>query len=414
MQMKHKSIHRLSERIVFLAPQILSPDHGGGIRVIEEARSLSMYGNKTISIFAYGAGRWFDDLLPSSVSVHRIFYTPTTMSAGPTLHRVYMDSQLALSSSTCMGLRPSIIHVHAHEGIPIGKFLTMLRGCPLVFDVQGSTVDEMARGGLIKRGGFFYRLMYHIECLIDKMPSVIINSSPLITEMMINNFNIDKSRVFTVLDAVDTNIVKPMKRNNKILQLLKRQLGIPKENIVVIYVGTFSQLQGTDILVQSIPHVLNRISNVTFLLIGGKWNSKYYESILKLARGLNVKKHVLFIPSVDYFRELPDYLNLADIAVAPKQQSPQSHGKLAAYMAAGLPTVVFDIPINRIFLGELGVYQRNVSPESLANGIVFAIERYMADSEFRNKLRLRANNLFSLKRLANDLNKVYNEATLAR
>lgn len=408
-----KAIHEFKKRIVFLAPQILSTDHGGGIRVIEEARSLSIYGGNAISIFAYGAGRKFDDLLPSSVSIHRILYTPKTMTAGPTLHRIHMDVQLALKLFLSMKVTPSIVHVHAHEGVPTGKIISLLRGCPLVFDMQGSTVDEMASGDLIKRDGFFYRLMCHIERMIDEMPSVIINSSPLVTKMMINDFSIDKRRVFTVLDAVDTNVVKPMSHKNNILQILKRRLGIPKDNIVVIYVGSFSKLQGTDILIKSISHVVNRVPNVTFLLIGGKWNSKYYKSIMKSAQDLNVKEHALFIPSVDYFIELPNYLNLADVAVAPKKQSLQSHGKLAAYMAAGLPTVVFDIPINRVFLGELGVYQRNVSPESLADSIVFAIKRYINDPVFKHKLRLRANNLFSLKRLANDLDEVYTKASLA-
>lgn len=399
-------------RIAFVSPQILSADHGGGIRVIEEARSLSIYEKKAVSIYTYNVSRAFDRMLPASVFVNRIWYTPKKLSAGPTLHRVYMDMQLSLKSLSCLQFKPNILHVHAHEGVPIGKLLSLFLHCPMVFDVQGSSVNEVAQGGLIKDYGSFYQLMCHIEYLIDRIPSVLVNSSPLITEFTIRRYNIDKHRVFTVLDAVDTSIIKPISQRDQHVKMLKKKLGIPEENIVVIYVGTFSKLQGIDILIHSMPYVVKTTPNVTFLLIGGKWNIQYHTSMLKLAQELNVKKNIRFILSADYFKELSDYLNLADIAVSSKLQSLQSNGKLAAYMAVGLPTVVFDIPINRIFLGELGIFQKNVSPESLAESIVFAIERYLDDVEFKQKLRLRAIELFSLKRLARDLQRVYNVALL--
>jgi len=130
----------------------------------------------------------------------------------------------------------------------------------------------------------------------------------------------------------------------------------------------------------------------------------------KLSRELDLKKHIVFIPSVDYFFELPNYLKLADIAVAPKLHSPQSHLKLVSYMAAGLPTVAFNIPINKIFLGDLGIFPRQITSQSLAESIILAIDRYKNDSEFKSQIRERACNLFSLKRLAHDLNRVYHEA----
>jgi glycosyltransferase involved in cell wall biosynthesis len=398
-----------NKRVVFISPQILSTDHGGGIRVLEEARALSIYKNSAVSIFTYNLGGNFDEILPPSVSINRIWFTPRNFSAGPTLHRIYMDIQLALRTVSAIQLKPDVIHVHIHEGVPIGKFLSYSCNCPMVFDIQGSTVDEIVRAGSMDEGGIFHCLIRHFEYLINKTPNALISSSPILSEMITKISGIDKHKVFTVLDAVDIDVFKPMSNKAKHLQVLKRSLGIPNGDKVVIYVGTFSKLQGTDILIRSVQRVVTSIPNVTFLLIGGKWNLKYYHSMMELAQELNIKKHIVFISSADYFRELPYYLNLADIAVAPKLQSPQSHGKLAVFMAVGLPTVVFDIPINQIFLGQLGIYQEKISSESLADSIVFALERYSGDTEFKRKLRLRANKLFSLERLANDLQRIYHE-----
>jgi glycosyltransferase involved in cell wall biosynthesis len=132
-----------------------------------------------------------------------------------------------------------------------------------------------------------------------------------------------------------------------------------------------------------------------------------------LAEKLNIGKHVVFVPSVDYFNELPCYLSLADVALAPKMHSLQSHGKLPVYMAFGLPTVVFDIPINRLFLDGLGIFVSKIGPKGLAEGIVRALNECVDNEEFALKLRARATALFSLERLAADLEKAYHIAVLA-
>ena len=398
---------------VFVTPQILSTDHGGGIRIFEEARALSLHGRQAISIYTYGFGSMSDRWLPPSTSVNRIPFTPRAFSAGPTLHRIPMDFQLALKSIQSLKIRPDIIHVHAHEGVPIAKILSLLTGCPMVFDIQGSTVDEIARGGLIKSGGFAQRLLEHFEQLANDMATLLISSSPIVSETLINQFGIRKEKVATVLDAVDTGIFKPLGKQAAAVQSLRKKLSIPQDNRVAVYVGSFSKLQGTDILVRSIPHVLQNTPNVTFVLVGGKWNASYCRYVKSLTGKLNVGKHVVFVPSVDYFEELPSYLSLADIALAPKMNSPQSHGKLAAYMAFGLPTVVFDIPINRVFLDNLGIFASKIDAKSFAEGIVLALDNYVGSLEFSSKLRDRAMTFFSLERLAADLEDAYNIAYLS-
>ena len=56
------------------------------------------------------------------------------------------------------------------------------------------------------------------------------------------------------------------------------------------------------------------------------------------------------------FASAPYYLAAADIAVAPKVSSSEGSGKLLNYMAMAQPIVAYDTPVNREYLGELGVY----------------------------------------------------------
>jgi hypothetical protein len=111
-------------RALFVAPQILSTDHGGGIRVFEEARALSLHGSHNVSIYSYSVGEPPKDWLPHSMSLNRTWFTPPVFPAGPTLNRVQMDIQLALRSIGSLRCRSDVVHVHAHEGVPTGKILS--------------------------------------------------------------------------------------------------------------------------------------------------------------------------------------------------------------------------------------------------------------------------------------------------
>jgi glycosyltransferase involved in cell wall biosynthesis len=64
--------------------------------------------------------------------------------------------------------------------------------------------------------------------------------------------------------------------------------------------------------------------------------------------------------------EAPAYLALGDAAAAPKLSSTEGAGKLLNYMAVGLPTVAFDTPVAREYLGSHGVFAVTGDAENLA------------------------------------------------
>jgi glycosyltransferase involved in cell wall biosynthesis len=56
--------------------------------------------------------------------------------------------------------------------------------------------------------------------------------------------------------------------------------------------------------------------------------------------------------------------------VSPKISTTEANLKLFTYMAMGLPTVVFDNPINREILGNVGVYAETVDAKGLAEALI--------------------------------------------
>src|SRR6185295_3685188 len=50
--------------------------------------------------------------------------------------------------------------------------------------------------------------------------------------------------------------------------MVRERYGIPRENKLVLYAGSFVELQALDLLIDAVPHVAQRVRDVTFLLVG--------------------------------------------------------------------------------------------------------------------------------------------------
>ena len=136
-------------------------------------------------------------------------------------------------------------------------------------------------------------------------------------------------------------------------------------NKVVIFVGVLTEYQGIDLLLEAIPQVVRNVQRVKFLIVGYPNEQRYREK----ARELGVDAWTHFTGRISY-EEVPRYLALADVAVSPKISVTEANLKLFNYMAMGLPTVVFDTPINREILGHVGVYAKLGDVTSLAEALV--------------------------------------------
>jgi glycosyltransferase involved in cell wall biosynthesis len=134
---------------------------------------------------------------------------------------------------------------------------------------------------------------------------------------------------------------------------------------VVIYIGVLTEYQGIDLLIEAVPLVIREAPQVKFLIVGYPNEDVYRQK----AKKLGIEKWVHFTGKVPH-EELPRYLSLADVAVSPKISTTEANLKLFSYLAMGLPAVVFDNPINREILGNLGIYAKSGDLQSFAGALL--------------------------------------------
>ena len=350
-------------RVLMIAPTPYFADRGCHVRIYEEALALTKLGHE-VCIVTYHLGR---DM--PGVRVVRIPDIPwySKLEAGPSWHKPYLDLLLLWQSfAEARSFRPHLIHAHLHEGALIGSVLKALLRIPLLFDYQGSLSGESLNHGFFSATSPLMQMFKWLERFIDRRADAIITSSDKGRQELITDWGISPEKVTALIDGVDTEVFRPFARRGA-----RRELAIPEDVKLVVYLGLFNHYQGVDLLLDVIALVKAVSPDIHFLLMG--FPDQSYR--LK-AETMGIDDRITFTGRVSYDRA-PFFLSAGDLAISPKLALTEANGKLFNYMACGLPTVVFDNQVNREILGDDGIYVEHGNASLLADTIIST----MNDSE---------------------------------
>jgi len=386
-----------------IAPTSFFLDYGCHVRILEEARVLQKLGHR-VTIITYYMGRDLPDL-------ETVRTRPTPWHAdyevGSSLHKIAFDLFLGWTGlKTALRRRFDIVHGHLHEGALIGYFLSRLQRVPLIADFQGSMTGEMVDHKFLDPAGRWYRWARLLELRIAQLPDAIVTSTQQAAYMLEREFNCSSRRVYPLPDCVNLDFFRPDVLAPEEITARRAALGIPPDRPVVAYLGLLADYQGTSLLVQA-ARVLKQCNRDAHFLIMGFPAVPHYR---QMASDLGVADRVTFTGKVPY-EEAPAHLALGDIAVAPKLSATEGAGKILNYMAMALPTVAFDTPVSREYLGMLGVYAKRFGDAvALADAILSLLDAPQWRIELGQKLRERVARHFSWDRAGRHLLAIYRTA----
>jgi glycosyltransferase involved in cell wall biosynthesis len=390
---------RTTYKVLMVAPTSFFSDYGCSVRILEEAKILQDRGNK-LTICTYRNGT---DL--AGLTIQRTPSIPfrERYEVGSSLHKIGFDLLLFWTVLfSALRQRPDLIHAHMHEGTLIGLLVGRLLGIPVVFDFQGSLTAEMVDHKFLNPKSIFYRPLRWLESTIDQKVPAILTSSHNAKRLLVNDFGCNPENVHTVPDCVNTKEFYPAHEGEQAaLVERKSALGIPAGRRVVAYLGLLADYQGTDLLLEAAVHLVQQRENVHFLIMGFPAVHQYQLKAIQLG----VDNHVTFTGKIPY-QQAREFLAMGDIAVAPKLSATEGSGKILNYMAMGLPTVAFDVPVSREYLGDLGIYAEPADPQSLAE----ALYKGLFDDEHNStgrSLRQLAKERFSWDRAADRILQTY-------
>ena len=360
--MAGKSTTQQTYKILMIAPTSFFSDYGCSVRILEEAKILQARGNE-LTICTYRNGKDIPGL-----TIRRTPSIPFRehYEVGSSPHKIGFDLLLFWTVLfSALRQRPDVIHAHMHEGAFIGLVVGRLLRIPLVFDFQGSLTGEMLDHQFLHQSSVFYRPLRWLERTIDLKSPAILTSSLNAKQVLVEEFGCHPGQVHTVPDCVNAEgFYPPSGDEQATLAERKSYLGIAAERRVIVYLGLLADYQGTDALLQAAVHLVQRRGDVHFLIMGFPAVDQYQQKAVQLG----VADHVTFTGKIPY-QEARDFLAVGDLAVAPKLSVTEGSGKILNYMAMGLPTVAFDVPVSREYLGELGIYATPADPLSLSQAL---------------------------------------------
>ena len=175
-----------------------------------------------------------------------------------------------------------------------------------------------------------HRLLLHLEKKIFSSGNYkrIIANSELCKQHAINYYEVPPQLVDVIFCGVDFAIFNSSVRNEG--AQLRTSLGIGREAIVVLFVGTNYARKGLDTLLQAISRL--RYKEKYKLLVVGKGNIPRYE---RLAQRLGLQGITIFC---GFQEQMPPFYGMADIFVLPSYYDPFGNVCLEA-MACGLPVI---------------------------------------------------------------------------
>jgi glycosyltransferase involved in cell wall biosynthesis len=178
---------------------------------------------------------------------------------------------------------------------------------------------------------FNFMLRSYEKKLMSRSDALIAVSKYTFSELT-ELYGIDEKKIYVIYNGVDINKFKP--RVNK--AELKREFSLEEKQKIVLFVGRLYHRKGLEILLNSIPPILQEFSDVKFAISGTGFKEKE-ESLRTLAKKLKIEEQVKFLGYVPD-EKLPFLYSASDIFVLPAIYENFPFAILEA-QATGLPVI---------------------------------------------------------------------------
>ncbi|HBG53363.1 MAG TPA: 4-alpha-glucanotransferase [Rikenellaceae bacterium] len=207
--------------------------------------------------------------------------------------------------------------IHAHDWLTYmaGIAAKRVSGKPLVVHVHATEFD--------RSGENINRQVYDLEKRGMEAADRVIAVSNLTRNIIINNYHIDPSKVFTVHNAVDFSTVE----NREITR------GVPEK--IVTFLGRITFQKGPEYFIEAAYKVLQKTKDVRFVMAGS--GDLFNRAIRRVAK-LGISSHFHF---TGFLRgeDVKNMFAYSDVYVMPSVSEPFGISPLEA-MKANVPTII--------------------------------------------------------------------------
>ena len=144
-------------------------------------------------------------------------------------------------------------------------------------------------------------------------------------------------KIQTLYNAIDVQAFVPKKHTT----ICRKDIGLANDDFVIVYSGRVNKDKGVSELIDAMLQIKDK-SDIKLMIIGGTFygNASNEDDFIRTLKGKakRLKDRIIFTGFVPY-EKMPDYLQLADIAVLPSMWEEPFGLTIVEAMAAGLPLI---------------------------------------------------------------------------
>jgi glycosyltransferase involved in cell wall biosynthesis len=345
-----------TRRVLVVAPQPFYEDRGTPIAVRQVLQALGELG-RPVDLLTFPIGT--DVSIPGL----RMFRSANpigirSVPIGFSLRKLALDLPLTCALQRRLSReRYAFIHAVEEAAFP-AAVLARRHGIPLLYDMQSSLAEQLARLGPLGLAPARAALSA-MERWLLRRASLVVTSAGLSTRVReaVPHVPVREWHFPSALaDSSPTAV-----------QCLRDGLGLSGTGPVVLYSGTFEAYQGLAELIAAIPVVRAQMPNVTFVFVG----ADRVNGLIAIAGAESlIASGALRIVDRQPRAEMAAYLALADVLVSPRAYGGNLPLKIFDYLAAGRPIVATDIPTHRTVLAADRAMLVAPRTDALAAGIL--------------------------------------------
>jgi glycosyltransferase involved in cell wall biosynthesis len=348
-------------------------NYGSPAAIRELSETLSEMGHD-IHVVTYPDGQ---DLSVGKARLHRVTRNRRNgaFSAGPSGEKLLLD--FLMLGELCKTVRREkieIIHAHNYEGALIGLFGKLMTGKPMIYQAVCLMSDELASYRFI-RPAFIAKW---IGAILDWFVPIFPDHTIAVTQELYDylaKHGVPKKKLSMIpsgtkpgfFDHADPNRFRE-----------KYRVGTRP---VVMYTGITNAFQRIDYLLRAFSVALREEPSALVMIVNPLEEQPDLPQLQALARELKITDNVIFA-GPHTLAELPDYLAMATVTVAPRPQCPGHPIKLLNYMISGKPIVCFEGGAK----GLIDMQDALVVPDHDWQAMGEAILKFLRDPELAKRL----------------------------
>lgn len=246
--------------------------------------------------------------------------------------------------------------------------------------------------------GYVYKLSQRgYKNIVLRLGNDLLNSTTKYNEIIFNNLSKiltcsnyigervatirRDSKIRTLYNGIDVKAFAPQKE----LQISRKKVGLSEEDFVIVYSGRVNKDKGVTELIDAML-MLHDKPNIKLMIIGSTFfanaanEDDFVRSLKEKAK--TIEDRIVFTGFIPY-SQMPNYLQLADIAALPSMWEEPFGLTIVEAMAAGLPLITTKSGgIPEICEGVATIVER----DGIVNNLVSAIIDLYEHSEKRKQM----------------------------